>query len=316
MITISHSYAEGTLIDGMERGDGSYDIVTGLGWRWFRSLNTCGIRQSRDKISKDWMINQTANALRVAGFTVNIEIDNDPRPVAEREADKAAHMEQRADMLAERASKRAGESATYHDRAHQLAERFPFGQPILVGHHSEARARRDANNVHNWHGKGFELDREATRLAAAAETAATYTEHRENPYVVARRLLKLEAERRDTQRRLDGHTRNFRNSSGEIYTTDVTPPATGAYRERLLIVAKDQDMQITHWRTFLDGEEAAGRYNPVDVATIRPGDAIKHSGRWEVVKRVNKTTITVVVRPGWDNKVQIVNITEHRPAST
>lgn len=314
MITISHSYAEGTLIDGMTRGDGSYEIVTGLGWRWFRSLNTCGIRHSRDRISKDWMINQTADALRAAGHDVDIQIDNNPRPVADREAEKAAHMEQRADMLADRADRRAGESASYHDRAHQLAERFPFGQPILVGHHSEARARRDADKVHTWHGKGFELDREAQRLAAAAESAATYIKHRENPYVAARRLLKLEAERRDTQRRLDGHTRNFRTTSGEIHSTDVTSPATGAHRERLLTIATDQDMQITHWKAFLEAEKVAGRYNPVDVSAIHKGDAIKHRGRWEIVKRVNKTTVTVVTDPGWNNKVEITNITEHRPA--
>lgn len=315
-LNITHSFAEGTLISGGARGDGSYEILTAHGWRWFRSLGVCGIRQSRDKLSKDWIINSTAEALRAAGFAVTVEIDNDPRPVADREAEKAEHMEARADMLAERAEKRANESNSYHDRAHQLSDRIPFGQPILVGHHSERRARRDANNIHNWRGKGFELGREATRLTNAAESAATYTQHRENPFVTARRLAKLEADRRDTQRRLDGHTRNFRDTRGEIYTTDVTPPASGGYRERLLIVAKDQDMQVEYWRAFLETEKAAGRYNPVDVAAIKPGDRIKHGGMWNIVKKVNKSTITVVTDPGWNNKVKILDVTEHRPAKT
>lgn len=102
MITISHSYAEGTLIDGMTRGDGSYEIVTGLGWRWFRSLNTCGIRHSRDRISKDWMINQTADALRAAGHDVDIQIDNNPRPVADREADGSLRDVERISQLGNR----------------------------------------------------------------------------------------------------------------------------------------------------------------------------------------------------------------------
>lgn len=316
-LIITHSFAEGTLIEGMVRGDGSYEIVRGIsGWRWFRSLNTCGIARSRDQLAKEWLINTAATALREAGFTVKVTIDNTPRPVAEREALLTERAEVRADMLAERAERRHTESENYHRRANELSDLIPMGQPILVGHHSERRALRDADNIHNWHGKGFELAREARRLDNAAESAVNHQAHRENPFVVARRLAKLESDRRDTQRRLDGFTRNFRNGRGEIYSTDVTVPASGDYRARLLERAANEDMQIEHWRAFLEVEKAAGRYNPVDVAAIKPGDRIKHGGMWNIVKKVNKSTITVVTDPGWNNKVKILDVTEHRPATT
>lgn len=94
MITITHSFAEGTLVQGTTRGDGSYGILTGSGWRWFRSLSMCGIRQSRDRLAKNWMINAAVAALRAAGLDVaEPEIDNDPRPMEEREADRAARMD-------------------------------------------------------------------------------------------------------------------------------------------------------------------------------------------------------------------------------
>jgi preprotein translocase subunit YajC len=80
--------------------------------------------------------------------------------------------------------------------------------------------------------------------------------------------------------------------------------------------AADLDTQIAYWRAFLEQAKADGQYNPVDVAAIRPGDAIKAHGRWERVVKVNKATITVAVAPGWANKVKINEITEHRPATT
>ncbi|WP_415563994.1 DUF3560 domain-containing protein, partial [Escherichia coli] len=45
--------------------------------------------------------------------------------------------------------KRASESAQALDEVERLAAMIPPGQPILVGHHSERRARRDAQRIEN-----------------------------------------------------------------------------------------------------------------------------------------------------------------------
>jgi DNA repair exonuclease SbcCD ATPase subunit len=39
----------------------------------------------------------------------------------------------------------------------RIADNIPFGQPILVGHHSEKHARRDAERIHNGIAKAVEL---------------------------------------------------------------------------------------------------------------------------------------------------------------
>jgi hypothetical protein len=313
-ITITHSFAEGTLIEGMVRGDGTYDIVTANGFRWFRTLDTCGVAQSRDHMAKQWIVNAAATALRAAGHDVEIEIDNDPRPMAEREADRAERMEDRADRMDNRAQRRAAESDAARATADHLAEAMQ-GEPIKIGHHSEGRHRRDLDRVHTLTHKAIDLGKEAQHAAHLAQSAATHMQHREDPMMVARRLERLAADRGRTQRALDGHTRNFRNGRGEIYTTDVTPPATGEHRERLVLIAADEDEQIAYWRAVLEQAQADGRYNPIDVAAIKTGDAVKARGRWERVAKVNKTTITVVTAPGWNNKVKILDITEHRPAT-
>jgi hypothetical protein len=36
-----------------------------------------------------------------------------------------------------------------HDAVHRIADNIPFGQPILVGHHSERHARKDAERIEN-----------------------------------------------------------------------------------------------------------------------------------------------------------------------
>lgn len=56
--------------------------------------------------------------------------------------------------------------------ARKIGSGIPFGQPILVGHHSEGRHRRDAQKIHDNMRKGFELSEQAealSRRAAAAE---------------------------------------------------------------------------------------------------------------------------------------------------
>ncbi|NTU68946.1 MAG: DUF3560 domain-containing protein [Chlorobiaceae bacterium] len=77
----------------------------------------------------------------------------------------------RIDRLTGRAEKKAAASDAAYNASKRLADQIPFGQPILVGHHSEKRARRDADRIGNYATKSVELDREAKSLAARAAAA-------------------------------------------------------------------------------------------------------------------------------------------------
>ena len=72
----------------------------------------------------------------------------------------AGEIEDEDKTLVERAEERAERFETYSenrkedaDRAHaavaRIADGIPMGQPILVGHHSERHARRDAKRIEN-----------------------------------------------------------------------------------------------------------------------------------------------------------------------
>ena len=74
-LTIEHTEAEGTLLLGTSRGDGSAEVVKALGWRWGRSIGLWFVPRSRDTAPKRPLIEQTARQLREAGFEVEVSID-------------------------------------------------------------------------------------------------------------------------------------------------------------------------------------------------------------------------------------------------
>lgn len=60
-------------------------------------------------------------------------------------------------------------------RSHDLAQVIPFGQPILIGHHSEKRHRAHIEKVHNLMDKGVQAGKKADYYAAKAEAIENNT---------------------------------------------------------------------------------------------------------------------------------------------
>ena len=86
----------------------------------------------------------------------------------------------------EKASRLRDEAHRLHDQAHEMASAIPFGQPILVGHHSEGRDRRYRDRIHNTFGKAFAtMDKADYYEEKAAKDAA----FQEQGLVVASGLL-------------------------------------------------------------------------------------------------------------------------------
>jgi len=79
-------------------------------------------------------------------------------------------MERRAELRREWAQKRAAKADASFKAAKAVADMIPFGQPILVGHHSEKGARADAKRIENGMRAGVESERMAVRHERAAAT--------------------------------------------------------------------------------------------------------------------------------------------------
>ncbi|NKU87621.1 DUF3560 domain-containing protein, partial [Rhodococcus hoagii] len=62
-----------------------------------------------------------------------------------------------------------------------MSNRYPLVQPILVGHHSERRHRRDIERAHDAADAAREADRAAEKAKAKADAARHTTDHRYDP---------------------------------------------------------------------------------------------------------------------------------------
>lgn len=87
-------------------------------------------------------------------------------------ADYYARQDRRRERLEERAEKARAKAATEFRKADLREEvsGIPFGQPILVGHHSEGRHRRAIERADNAMRRAIDADRKADRLEARAES--------------------------------------------------------------------------------------------------------------------------------------------------
>lgn len=78
--------------------------------------------------------------------------------------------EARAEKRRAWAESRAAKAESAYQGAHTIADGIPLGQPILVGHHSERRARRDQDRIHSGFRRAAEHDAMASHHSAAADT--------------------------------------------------------------------------------------------------------------------------------------------------
>ena len=82
-----------------------------------------------------------------------------------------AKKQARIDRLRKAADKAEQESQTRFDTADKMASAIPFGQPILVGHHSEAKDRRYRDRIHTNMRKGIDAKDKAADLRSRADAA-------------------------------------------------------------------------------------------------------------------------------------------------
>lgn len=76
--------------------------------------------------------------------------------------------EAKAERLRDWAEKREAKSTAAYERATGIADGIPFGQPILVGHHSQRRAERDRDRI----GAAMDASVEHSRMAASMTARA------------------------------------------------------------------------------------------------------------------------------------------------
>lgn len=290
-LIITHESAEGTLVEGTSRGDGSAPVLKTYRFRWGRSIGCWYLPHSRDKAPKRHLIDQVAEALRGAGFDVEVQIgDTAPRDLAQVEEERAERAESRADYYAERANKHGAKAEAAHDRAAQLSRRFEGGQPILVDHHSGPKAMRDRDRADQATRKALDEWEAAKRDEQRATSAAAHSGARHNPVTVGNRIAEMSAEIRRYER---------------TYGADVD----GQRGEEL----EHLRAQVEHWTNVRAEQLASGEAADVGPHNVKPGDFVRLSSGWGRVARANKKSVSVESGYGWTNRYPWHRVTAHQP---
>lgn len=301
MLTIEHTEAEGTLLLGTSRGDGSAEVVKGLGWRWGRSIGLWFVPRSRDAVPKRDLIERTAHALRAAGFEVSVAIDaavGDRVAAEQRIVDRS---EARADRLDARAEREQRKSDAREAAFHQLTDGIPLGQPLLAGHHSYPAAKRRQERAVRHVAASVEHQRNADAAAAAAQTARRRPDYRQSPVTVANRIERLAAEVRRQERDLAKVAPDFVPESASSWVVQV--------REQL---ERDR-ADLAYWEQVRAEQVKAGVATDYGPGTVAAGDLVKIGGDWFRVVRANAKTVRVEVRFGIPT-VPWYKVEDHRPA--
>ncbi|GGQ49873.1 hypothetical protein GCM10010250_21820 [Streptomyces althioticus] len=274
-LTITHTRADGTLLEGSRKGDGVYQIVRPIGFRSSRLLSALYIQRSRDREADRWRINRAADALREAGWEVTVTIDEEQRrSFEEAEAERLERAAERTERFSDRAGRASAASAARHKAALGALDGIEPGQPILVGHHSERRHRRAIERSDSHMRKSIEESGKAEYYGHRAAAAEKYEERRYDPNRTRRRLDKLRAELRGLERRRDRTSAAGRDTSRT---------------ERLI---RDVTEEIAHWEAVVEKARESG-VKLWEADDFAPGDFALYSGTWYQVKRVNPKTLSI-----------------------
>lgn len=160
-----------------------YDQVKAAGFRWAPKQDLF--------VAPSWSPSREDLCIELAG-----EITAEQTTMVERAEAKA----QRLDDLS---VKRQKESNSFHMAAQRISERFANGQPILIGHYSERKARKDQARMHSAMDKSVKAANAVDYWAYRAAGVERHANRKAAPGVRARRIKTLLKSLRDCQRKIN-----------------------------------------------------------------------------------------------------------------
>ena len=116
-----------------------------------------------------------------------------------------------------RAAQAQQQADTRHAQAQEMAQAIPFGQPILVGHHSERADRRYRERVNQGYQKSYALQKQAEHYADKADAVGKGGISSDDPDAIAKlkaQLAQLQA-KQDVMKKLNAIVRRHAKADAE-----------------------------------------------------------------------------------------------------
>lgn len=120
--------------------------------------------------------------------------------IEDEDSTLADRAEERAERFEDYRDKRAKEAGRALDAVAAITDGIPFGQPILMGHHSQRRAEKDAAKIENGMRNAVRLWETSEYWKRRAAGAIRNAKYKELPAVRHRRIKGLEADKRKQER--------------------------------------------------------------------------------------------------------------------
>lgn len=294
-ITIEHS-GDGTLVYGTSKADAA--VLSGAGFRWSGRLQAWYLPRTWRMPTRDVRVRELVGLLGDRAAVAEGAAAK-ASTAAEREQARVDALVRSADRHGRRADRAEAEAEAHGAKADRISSGIPMGQPILIGHHSERRHRRDLDRIHTSTRRSIEADRTATQERRLAEGAQAQLERGESPVTRLRRLERNEAELRRLDRILHG--------TGKAVYGHAAPIPPGPHRDRIEARRVELAQDIEHDRA--KGDPAFGPHN------VQPGDIVTVRGHRLQVTQTGTKTFGYVGTPGMHNRAPYLEITaQHRPA--
>jgi protein-L-isoaspartate O-methyltransferase len=189
MITATYSPEDNKLrlYPGSRLDPETYARVKAHGFRWAPKQELF--------VAPAWSPGRADLATELAG-----EIGDEDTSLVERAQERAERFENYSEH-------RAADADSAHKAVASIADNIPLGQPILIGHHSERHARKDAQRIESGMRRAVKMWETSQYWTARAAGAVRCAKYKERPDVRTRRIKGLEADLRKVQK-------NRREASG------------------------------------------------------------------------------------------------------
>lgn len=158
----------------------TYQAVQRAGFKWAPKQELF--------VAPMWTPDREDLLLELAG-----EIEDEDKSLVER-------AEERSERFEEYSENRLADAESARQAVAAIADGIPFGQPILVGHHSEKRARKDAEKIRSGMSRAVKMWKQSEYWADRAAGAIRAAKYKERPDVRARRIKGLEADLRKAEK--------------------------------------------------------------------------------------------------------------------
>lgn len=122
--------------------------------------------------------------------------------IGDEETTLAERAEQRAERFEGYQGKRKKDAESAYKQMQAISEHIPMGQPILVGHHSERRARKDAERIEGYMQKTVKMWECSEYWEDRTKGVIGHANYKDRVDVRARRVKGLEAEKRKYEREI------------------------------------------------------------------------------------------------------------------